>query len=101
VCSGLSSEDYFALSRIAYDKIMRPEVFRTLTCNVTLPASLIEEAFLRDNPTLAANQITITCKSGYIQETRICLTRDLEFRDCGRDVRRDCAMTDAQFDPIR
>jgi len=100
VCSGLSSDDYFALSRIAYDKITRPEVFRTLARNVTLPASLIEDAFLRENPSLEADQITITCKSGYIQEARICLTRDLEFRDCGRDVRRDCTLTDAQFDPM-
>jgi ribonuclease T2 len=101
VCSGLSSDDYFALSRIAYDEITRPEVFLTVTSNLTLPASLIEEAFLRSNPKLEADQITITCKSGYIQEARICLTRDLAFRDCGRDVRRDCAMTDAQFNPMR
>lgn len=101
VCSGLSSDAYYALSREAYARIVRPEVFRTLTREVTLPATLIEEAFLRDNPDLSADQITITCKSGYIQEARICLTRDLEFRNCGRDVRRDCALTDAQFDPMR
>ena len=101
VCSGLSSDAYYALSREAYGRIVRPEEFRTLTREVTLPATLIEEAFLRDNPDLSADQITITCKSGYIQEARICLTRDLEFRNCGRDVRRDCALTDAQFDPMR
>ncbi|MEO0904865.1 MAG: ribonuclease T2 [Pseudomonadota bacterium] len=101
VCTGLSSDDYYALSREAYGRVTRPEVFRTLEKEVTLPASLIEEAFLRDNPDLAADQITITCKSGYIQEARICMTRDLEFRDCGHDVIRDCAMTSAQFDPMR
>lgn len=101
VCSGLSSDDYYALSRAAYNRITRPEVFRTLTREVTLPASLIEEAFLRDNADLEADQITITCKSNYIQEARICMTRDLEFRDCGSDVIRDCSMSDAQFDPMR
>ena len=101
VCSGLSSEDYFALSRQAYGRVERPEVFRSLSEAITLPASLIEEAFLRDNPALEADQITITCKSGYIQEARICLTRELEFRDCGGDVIRDCSMTNAQFDPMR
>lgn len=101
VCSGLSSDDYFALSRQAYANITRPAVFRELTREVTLPASLIEKAFIKENPALAADQITVTCKSGYIQEARICLTRNLEFRDCGRDVSRDCAMTDAQFNPIR
>lgn len=101
VCSGLSSDDYFDLSREAYSRVARPEVLRALTQEITLPASLIEEAFLRDNPDLEADQITITCKSGYIQEARICLTRHLEFRRCGRDVRRDCALGNAQFDPMR
>ncbi|MGJ8621278.1 MAG: ribonuclease T2 family protein [Yoonia sp.] len=101
VCSGLSSDDYYDLSRAAFATVNRPEILRELTRAVTLPASLIEEAFLRDNPTLAADQITITCKAGYIQEARICLTKDLEFRDCGRDVRRDCTLSDAAFAPMR
>ncbi|MEO0918735.1 MAG: ribonuclease T, partial [Pseudomonadota bacterium] len=101
VCSGLSSDDYFALSREAYAQVIRPAVFRRLESTITLPANVVEEAFLRDNPTLGADQITITCKAGYIQEARICLTRDLQFRTCGADVIRDCTMRDAQFDPIR
>ena len=100
-CSGLNSRDYFDLSRLAYGMINRPEVFRTLDRPVTLPASLIEEAFLRDNPDLTPDGITITCKQGHIQEARICLTSDLEFRTCGADVVRDCQMRSAQFDPIR
>lgn len=101
VCSGLDSEDYYALSRLAYEKVTRPPVFRRLDRSVTLPASVIEDAFLSENPDLSADQITITCKQGYIQEARICLTRDLEFRDCGLDVVRDCSLSDALFDPVR
>lgn len=100
-CSGLSPDDYYALSREAYGSITRPEVFRRLEDPVTLPASLIEEAFIRDNPQLSPNQITITCRSGRIQEARICLTRDLEPRRCGADVIRDCSLDDAEFNPIR
>lgn len=101
VCSGLTSDDYFALSRLAFEKIARPEVLRRLDRRVTLPATLIEEAFIADNPDLSADQVTITCRAGYIQEARICLTRDLEFRDCGRDVVTDCALGNAQFEPMR
>lgn len=101
VCAGLSSDDYYAISRAAYARITRPAVFRALNREVSLPASLVEEAFLRDNPALQADQITITCKAGYIQEARICLTRDLEFRNCGQDVIRDCTMDDAAFNPMR
>ena len=101
VCTGLSSDAYYALSREAYAKVTRPAVFRQLDRDITLPASVVEEAFLAANEDLSADQITITCKSGYIQEARICMTRDLTFRTCGDDVIRDCTMTDAQFSPIR
>lgn len=97
-CTGLSSDDYFALARRAYYTIARPPVFRKLDKPVTLPAKLVEEAFLGANPDLAADMITITCKSSRIQEARICLTRDLEPRICGADVIRDCRMTDALFE---
>lgn len=100
-CSGLRADDYYALAREAYDRVTRPELLRKLKDPVRLPAQVIEQAFLEDNPQLEADQITITCKSGRIQEARICLTRELEPRRCGNDVIRDCRMTDALLDPIR
>ncbi|EAR49599.1 ribonuclease T2 family protein [Oceanicola granulosus HTCC2516] len=101
VCSGLSSADYYALAREAFGRIARPEVFRKLDEAVTLPAAVVEEAFLADNPDLRADGITVTCRDGMIQEARICLTRDLAFRACGADVARDCGLDDALFEPIR
>ena len=100
-CTGLSAEDYFALSRLAYDRVARPEVFRQLSAPVTLPASVVEAAFLEANPDLAPEGVTVTCAGGQIAEVRICLDRDLGPRVCGRDVRRDCRMTDAEFEPVR
>jgi len=100
-CSGLSPDDFYALAREAYSRITRPGVFRRLSDPVTLPASLIEEAFMRENDGLDPDEITITCRSGRIQEARICLTRELELRTCGSDVIRDCSLDDAEFNPIR
>ena len=100
-CTGLTADNYYQLAREAYGRVTRPEIFRKLEDPVRLPASVVEQAFLEDNPKLAPDQITITCKSGRIQEARICLTRNLEPRRCGRDVIRDCSMTNALFDPIR
>ncbi|MEO0703547.1 MAG: ribonuclease T2 [Pseudomonadota bacterium] len=99
-CSGLSSDDYYALSREAYGQVMRPEVFRRLDAPVKLPASVVEQAFLEANPELEPDMITITCKSGRIQEARICLSKGLSPVPCGRDVVRDCTMEDALFAPI-
>ena len=100
-CTGLSSDDYYALSREAYGRVTRPEVLRKLTDPIRLPASVIEDAFLEDNADLEADEITITCRSRRIQEARICLTRSLEPRRCGADVIRDCTMSNALLDPIR
>jgi ribonuclease T2 len=101
VCTGLSPEDYYALSREVYARINRPAVFRKLDRDVKLPASVVEEAFLKANLDLDADGITITCKQGHIQEARICMSRDLELVTCGRDVIRDCKMEDALFTPVR
>lgn len=100
-CSGLSATDYYALSRQAYAKIKRPAVFRNLEKSVKLPAKLIEEAFLKENPALEPDTITVTCKAGRIQEARICLSKSLDPVPCGRDTIKDCSMTNALFDPVR
>jgi ribonuclease T2 len=101
VCSGLSAPAYYALSREAYDSVERPDVFRKLTKPVKVPASLIEEAFLKANPTFEPDMVTVTCKDSRIQEVRVCLSKELEPVPCGQDVVRDCKMSDALFDPIR
>jgi ribonuclease T2 len=101
VCAGLSASGYYDLSRQAYDAIVRPPVFRQLDKAVRLPAKVVEEAFIKANPQLAPDMITITCKDGRIQEARICLSNSLEPVPCGRDVIRDCTATDALFEAIR
>jgi len=101
VCSGLSSAAYFELSRKTYTSVKRPEIFRKLTKDIKLPASVVEDAWLKANPNLEADGITITCKKGHIQEARICLSRDLKPVPCGQDVVRDCRMKDAVFTPVR
>ncbi len=100
-CTGLSASDYYALSRRAYATVIRPAVFRELDRAVKLPASVVEDAFLRDNKNLTRDAITITCKQGHIQEARICLSRELDPVPCGRDVIRDCTLKDALFTPMR
>ena len=100
-CSGLSARGYYALSRDAYARINRPEILRQLKRQVELPASVIEEAFLKANPDLRADGITITCTSGQIQEARICLSKSLDPIRCGPDVIRDCRLDRAVFAPLR
>ena len=56
---------------------------------------------MKANPAMEADGVTVTCKSGYIQEVRLCLSKTLEPVPCGRDVIKDCTLDDALFTPIR
>ncbi|HRK42663.1 MAG TPA: ribonuclease T2 [Gemmobacter sp.] len=100
-CAGLPARDWYATMRRAYGSIAIPEVFAGLDRRITLPASVVEDAFLEANPKLKPDQITITCDEGMVQEVRLCLTKDLEPRRCGPDVIRDCRLKDAVMTPIR
>jgi ribonuclease T2 len=100
-CSGLSARAYYRTARDAYDRVAVPDLFAQVSRPLTLPASVIEEAFLDANPGLKRDQITITCKDGLIQEARVCLTTALDFRRCGNDVIRDCRLQDAELKPVR
>ncbi|MCV2882844.1 ribonuclease T2 [Actibacterium sp. XHP0104] len=99
-CSGLPAQDYYDQARAAYNAVTRPEVFRRLKGPIRLPARVIEEAFIAENPQLWPDAITVTCRDNRIQEVRICLTRDLQPRDCGADTVRDCTLPRALMDPV-
>jgi len=96
-CSGLSAADYFATLRRAHDRLIMPPVFAQVSRDLRLDPQVIEDAFLDSNPTLTDAMMTVTCKSGRIQELRLCLTRDLTPRACAPDVARDCAQPDAML----
>jgi ribonuclease T2 len=100
-CSGLSSADYYATARQAFEGVTIPPVFAQMSKTLKVPASVIEGAFLESNPGLRRDQVTVTCKDGYIQEVRLCLTKDLEPRRCGADVIRDCTLKDAVLEAVR
>ncbi|EEX13917.1 Ribonuclease T2 family protein [Citreicella sp. SE45] len=100
-CSGLAAGDYFRLARTAFGNVTRPEVFRKLQAPVTLPAALVEEAFIAENPGLEPDMLTVTCDAGRIEEVRICLSKGLAPVPCGSDVVKDCTLGSALLDPVR
>lgn len=100
-CAGLAAPDYFATARQAFGRIAVPPLFSRVSKDLTLPASVIEAAFLEANPGMTRDQVTVTCSDGLIQEVRICLTPDLDPRRCGADVIRDCTLKDAVLEAVR
>lgn len=79
-CSGLPPEDYFALSRLAFQLHSLPGLDDRMT------GDAVEAAFVDANPGMPADGVVATCRNGLLREVRICLTRDLAPRACGSDV---------------
>jgi ribonuclease T2 len=92
-CSGLSPEEYFELTREAFDRITIPDGFRGAVEAQHMSARDVETAFVEANPGLSRDGLSVECEAGQLEEVRICLTRDLEFRHCGEAGRHGCRQT--------
>lgn len=100
-CSGLDAAEYFKLSRDAYAMIRRPGILRKVDKRLRISPDVLEKAFLEANPKLKPNQIAVTCRDGYAQEVRICLTKGLVPRACSPQVERGCGADRVIFPPMR
>ena len=89
-CTGLSPADYLAETRSALQAITIPEAFSDADGERTLSAQAAESAFIAANPGLKADAIAVVCEDGALEEIRICLTRDLQFRSCPEVDRSGC-----------
>ncbi len=81
--------------------IAQPEVLTRLKRTVRIDPAVVEEAFLKANPGLAADELAVTCKDGMLQEVRICLTPELEPRACTPQVERGCRSSSVTLPPMR
>ena len=89
-CSGLEPEDYFDLTREAYEKITIPGAFDKLNKRGKASPDTVEKAFHLANKGLLTDGMAVTCENGELEEVRICLTKDLEFRSCENVDRSAC-----------
>ncbi|MEJ5079521.1 MULTISPECIES: ribonuclease T2 family protein [unclassified Ochrobactrum] len=81
-CTGLTQNDYFATVRQGYKRVNIPPSLRNLTSSRRVDPMLVEKAFVTANPGMKPDGISVSCKSNYLQEVRICMTKDLKFRAC-------------------
>jgi ribonuclease T2 len=90
VCSGLPSRAYFETVRKARAIVKIPTDYLDLSQPKTVSPSEVEDAFVAANPGLSRDGIAIGCDAKRLNEVRICLTKDLKFRDCAEVDRRAC-----------
>lgn len=100
-CSGLSQQDYFETVRDARNKITIPQRFQGLKQEQPIAASVVESAFMKANPGLPEDGISVDCDGKLMREVRICLTKSLEFRACNELERRACNAGGLRMPPVR
>lgn len=89
-CSGLGQEDYFTVMRAARDRIAVPPAYRATEAARSVDPDHVEADFIKSNPGLGAEAITVTCDGKFVREVRICMDKELGFRPCPRLERREC-----------
>lgn len=101
-CSGLSPSDYFATVRMARDKVKIPPAFQQPTQVQTWTVVDLERAFLAVNPGLRADQISVSCRKGQLNEVRVCFTKDgRDFQSCPSLGRGACRGREFTVPPAR
>ena len=89
-CSGLSAQAYFDKVRQAREAVKIPADYAALDKPTMVSPGDVAAAFLKVNPALSRDAVTITCSSRFLSEVRICMNKDLTFRDCPDLARRSC-----------
>ena len=100
-CSGMQPEDYFDEVQRAFGAVKIPTAFDGLSRTINVKPSVIEEAFIEVNPALDDTMISISCNKKRLREVRVCFDKDLNFRQCGRDVQRECRDNSIRMPPVR
>jgi len=100
-CSGLGERAYFETIRKARAAVKIPDDYLQLSDPKTLSPADVEEAFIKANPGLKASGIAVTCNRKRLSEVRICMSKELEFRDCPEIDRQACPLDQVTMPPVR
>jgi len=100
-CSGLSAGAFFDTVRKARAVVKIPPQYIDLQSPLTVTPDEVEDAFVKANPGLTRDGIAVTCGGRRLDEVRICLSRDLKFRDCAETNGRSCRRDRLVMPPVR
>jgi ribonuclease T2 len=100
-CSGLAARAFFEDVRKAHAIVKIPAEYLDLTAPLTVTPDAVEEAFVKSNPGLTRAGIAVSCDSKRLSEVRICLSKDLQFRDCAETDNRTCRRDTLVMPPSR
>jgi ribonuclease T2 len=100
-CSGLSPRAYFDTVRKARAAVKIPPEYTDLTAPLNVTPGAVADAFIKANPGLSQSAIAIGCDNKRLTEVRLCLAKDLKFRDCAEVAKRSCRRDGLVMPPVR
>jgi ribonuclease T2 len=100
-CAGLDQRDYFDTIRKARARVKIPPQFENPQQPLNVAPGEVVDAFVKANEGLDPSAIMIDCDRNRLREVRICMTRELKFRDCGASKSRACRSDTLVMPPVR
>jgi ribonuclease T2 len=89
-CSGLEPLSYFRAADRATAAVKIPRALESPQENQNLTPGQIVGLFRSANSQMPADAMSVVCSRGRLSEVRMCLTKDLALRSCGRGVHTMC-----------
>ncbi len=100
-CSGLSPSAYFATVRKARAAVKIPPEYGDLQQPLNIAPGAVRDAFIKANSGLTPAAIAVDCDKKRLTEIRVCLSKDLTFRDCPEVAKRACRRDQVIMPPVR
>jgi ribonuclease T2 len=100
-CSGQTPRAYFETVRKAHAAVKIPSDYTDLKEPLGVTPQDVEDAFIKANPGLSRGAIAIGCARRRLTEVRLCLSKDLQFRDCSEVAKRSCRRGQLIMPPTR
>ena len=100
-CSGLSETDYFKTVIQAFSKVPIPADYKGPLQNIQVAPSDIVRKFALGTG-FSQGAFALQCESNrFLKEVRVCLTKDLQGRDCSDGVHDTCSARSVTLRPLR
>jgi ribonuclease T2 len=100
-CSGQTPRSYFEMVRKARAAVKIPPDYTDVQEPLSVTPRDVEDAFINANPGLSPRAIAIGCARKRLTEVRLCLSKDLQFRDCPGITKRSCRRDQLIMPPTR
>lgn len=100
-CSGLPARAYFETIRKARAVVKIPAEYLEVKAALTVTPDEVADAFAKANPGLSRGAMAVGCDNTRLREIRICMNRELGFRECSEVERRACRRDKLVMPPLR